>query len=105
MGIPELITVDGLSDCYFQSVFGSVWQSCNERVFLALNWSYSNSYSNLSFSFFSQHILHNMEASTSQKNWELENNIITVDPAQDQVYFYDAAQDKENVAQKPWKNE
>lgn len=46
-----------------------------------------------------------MEASTSQKNWELENNIVTVDPSQDQVYFYDAAQDKENVAQKPWKNE
>ncbi|CEP10016.1 hypothetical protein [Parasitella parasitica] len=46
-----------------------------------------------------------MEASISQKNWELENDIITVDPAQDQVYFYDAAHDKENVAQKPWKND
>ncbi|KAF1797556.1 JAB1/Mov34/MPN/PAD-1 ubiquitin protease-domain-containing protein [Mucor lusitanicus] len=46
-----------------------------------------------------------MDASTSQKNWELENNVVTVDPVQDQVYFYDAAQDKENVAQKPWKND
>jgi COP9 signalosome complex subunit 5 len=31
----------------------------------------------------------------------LENNIQTID----QIYFYDAEQDKENVAQKPWKNE
>lgn len=46
-----------------------------------------------------------MEASTAQKNWELENNIQTVDPANDKIYFYDAAQDKEVVAQKPWKNE
>lgn len=46
-----------------------------------------------------------MDAGTAQKNWEVENNITTVDPAQDQIYFYDAAQDKENVAQKPWKNE
>lgn len=46
-----------------------------------------------------------MDAGTAQKNWELENNIATVDPAQDHVYFYDAAQDKENVALKPWKNE
>lgn len=46
-----------------------------------------------------------MEASTAQKNWELENNIQTVDPANDKIYFYDAAQDKEVVAQKPWKND
>lgn len=46
-----------------------------------------------------------MEASTAQKNWELENNIQTVDPANDKIYFYDAAQDKEIVAQKPWKSE
>jgi COP9 signalosome complex subunit 5 len=46
-----------------------------------------------------------MDAGTAQKNWELENNIATVDPAQDQIYYYDAIQDKENVAAKPWKNE
>lgn len=46
-----------------------------------------------------------MDAGTAQKNWELENNVATVDPAQDHVYFYDAVQDKENVALKPWKNE
>lgn len=46
-----------------------------------------------------------MDAGTAQKNWELENNIATVDPAQDQIYYYDATQDKENVATKPWKAE
>lgn len=46
-----------------------------------------------------------MDAGIAQKNWEIENNISTVDPAQDQIYFYDAAQDKENVALKPWKAE
>lgn len=46
-----------------------------------------------------------MDAGTAQKNWELENNIATVDPVQDQIYYYDATQDKENVAMKPWKAE
>lgn len=46
-----------------------------------------------------------MDAGTAQKNWQVENNIAIVDPTQDQIYFYDAPQDKENVAQKPWKNE
>lgn len=46
-----------------------------------------------------------MDSGTAQKNWELENNITTVDPSQDQIYYYDAQQDKENVALKPWKNE
>ncbi|KAI8985857.1 JAB1/Mov34/MPN/PAD-1 ubiquitin protease-domain-containing protein [Pilobolus umbonatus] len=46
-----------------------------------------------------------MDAALAQKNWELENNIATVDPSQDQIYFYDAEQDKEIVSQKPWKND
>lgn len=46
-----------------------------------------------------------MDAETARKNWEIENNVTTIDPAQDQVYFYDAQQDKEIVGQKPWKNE
>lgn len=46
-----------------------------------------------------------MDAGIAQKNWEVENNITTVDPAQDQIYFYDAVQDKANVAAKPWKAE
>jgi hypothetical protein len=46
-----------------------------------------------------------MDAATAQKNWELENNITTVDPTLDHIYYYDAVQDKENVAQKPWKAE
>ncbi|CAO3672263.1 unnamed protein product [Rhizopus stolonifer] len=44
-----------------------------------------------------------MDSETAQKNWELENNIITVDPIEDKIYFYDAEQDKQNVAQRPWK--
>lgn len=47
----------------------------------------------------------NMDAATAQKNWELENSITTVDPTLDQIYYYDVAQDRENVAQKPWKAE
>ncbi|KAI9491113.1 JAB1/Mov34/MPN/PAD-1 ubiquitin protease-domain-containing protein [Zychaea mexicana] len=44
-----------------------------------------------------------MDAETAQKNWELENNIVTVDPAQDQIYYYDVEKNKENVNQQPWK--
>lgn len=46
-----------------------------------------------------------MDAETARKNWEIENNITTVDPTLDQIYFYDAQLDKDTVAQKPWKNE
>ena len=46
-----------------------------------------------------------MDSTIAQKNWEIENNIITVDPSQDQIYYYDAELDKETVSQKPWKNE
>lgn len=46
-----------------------------------------------------------MDAATARKNWELENNVTTVDPEQDRIYFYDAELDKLNVAQKLWKNE
>lgn len=46
-----------------------------------------------------------MDASIALKNWELENNITTVDPEEDKIYFYDAEQDKQNVAEKPWKSE
>ncbi|KAI9033875.1 JAB1/Mov34/MPN/PAD-1 ubiquitin protease-domain-containing protein [Phycomyces nitens] len=44
-----------------------------------------------------------MDAENARKNWELENNIQTVDPTKDQIYYYDAKLDKENVAQQPWK--
>ncbi|CEG78022.1 Putative COP9 signalosome complex subunit 5a [Rhizopus microsporus] len=46
-----------------------------------------------------------MDAATARKNWELENDITTVDPEQDRIYFYNAEQDKQNVAQKLWKND
>ncbi|CAO3675470.1 unnamed protein product [Rhizopus microsporus] len=46
-----------------------------------------------------------MDAATARKNWELENNVTTVDPEQDRIYFYDAELDKQNVAQKLWKND
>ncbi|KAJ8653771.1 hypothetical protein O0I10_010570 [Lichtheimia ornata] len=44
-----------------------------------------------------------MDAETARKNWELENNIVTVDPAQDQIYYYDAQKNKDALEQKPWK--
>ncbi|ORY91919.1 JAB1/Mov34/MPN/PAD-1 ubiquitin protease-domain-containing protein [Syncephalastrum racemosum] len=39
----------------------------------------------------------------ARKNWELENNITTVDPSQDQIYYYDADKSKAAIAQQPWK--
>ncbi|KAI7847185.1 JAB1/Mov34/MPN/PAD-1 ubiquitin protease-domain-containing protein [Circinella umbellata] len=44
-----------------------------------------------------------MDSEIAQKNWELENNIVTVDPTQDQIYYYDVDKNKEAVAQQPWK--
>ena len=44
-----------------------------------------------------------MDSEIAQKNWELENNIVTVDPTQDQIYYYDADKNKEALAQQPWK--
>ena len=44
-----------------------------------------------------------MDSEIAQKNWELENNIVTVDPAQDQIYYYDVNKSKEALAQQPWK--
>ncbi|KAI9271453.1 JAB1/Mov34/MPN/PAD-1 ubiquitin protease-domain-containing protein [Sporodiniella umbellata] len=43
-----------------------------------------------------------MDAETARKNWELENSIVTVDPEEDKIYFYDADEDKQAVAKKPW---
>ncbi|KAI8069922.1 JAB1/Mov34/MPN/PAD-1 ubiquitin protease-domain-containing protein [Gongronella butleri] len=42
-----------------------------------------------------------MDAQVALQNWQLENNITSVDN-QDQLYFYDAEQDKEQVNKKPW---
>ncbi|KAI7887452.1 Mov34-domain-containing protein [Lichtheimia hyalospora FSU 10163] len=44
-----------------------------------------------------------MDAETARKNWELENNITTVDPTQDQIYYYDAQKNKDALEQRPWK--
>lgn len=46
-----------------------------------------------------------MDAETARKNWELENNIVLVDPSQDQIYRYDAEEHKAAVAKQPWKSE
>lgn len=53
----------------------------------------------------SSYTLHHptMDAETARKNWELENNITTVDPTQDQIYYYDAQKNKEALEQRPWK--
>ncbi|KAI9321873.1 JAB1/Mov34/MPN/PAD-1 ubiquitin protease-domain-containing protein [Dichotomocladium elegans] len=45
-----------------------------------------------------------MDAEIARKNWELENNITTVDPAQDQIYYFDDTKNKEALAQQPWKS-
>jgi hypothetical protein len=41
----------------------------------------------------------------AQKNWELENNITTLDPQQDSLYYYDADQQRTIASQQPWKSE
>ncbi|KAL1927127.1 hypothetical protein VTP01DRAFT_5090 [Rhizomucor pusillus] len=46
-----------------------------------------------------------MDAETARKNWELENNIVSVDPSQDQIYRYDAEEHKAAVAKQPWKSD
>jgi hypothetical protein len=43
--------------------------------------------------------------SIAQKNWELENNITTLDPEQDSLYYYDADQQRTIGSQQPWKSE
>lgn len=45
------------------------------------------------------------DTSIAQKNWELENNITTVDPDQDSLYFYDADQQRAIGSERPWKSE
>lgn len=45
------------------------------------------------------------DTSIAQKNWELENNIITIDPDQDSLYFYDADQQRAIGSERPWKSE
>ncbi|KAJ2960743.1 hypothetical protein NQZ79_g3988 [Umbelopsis isabellina] len=45
------------------------------------------------------------DTSIAQKNWELENNIITVDPDQDSLYFYDADQQRAIGSERPWKSD
>ncbi|KAM3588933.1 COP9 signalosome catalytic subunit rri1 [Umbelopsis sp. WA50703] len=45
------------------------------------------------------------DSSIAQKNWELENNITTVDPDQDSLYFYDAAQQRAIGSERPWKSD
>ncbi|KAF7732853.1 COP9 signalosome complex subunit 5 [Apophysomyces ossiformis] len=46
-----------------------------------------------------------MDAEIARKNWELENNIQTVDSTQDAIYYYDVEKNKESVAQQPWKTD
>lgn len=46
-----------------------------------------------------------MDAETARKTWELENNIVTVDPSRDQIYQFDTDQNREALAQQPWKSE
>ncbi|KAI7863460.1 JAB1/Mov34/MPN/PAD-1 ubiquitin protease-domain-containing protein [Spinellus fusiger] len=46
-----------------------------------------------------------MDQSIARKNWELENNIQTVNPEQDKIYYYDEQLYKDNVARQPWKND
>lgn len=46
------------------------------------------------------------DTSIAQKNWELENDITTVNPDQDSLYFYDADQQRAiGSEQQPWKSE
>ncbi|KAG2176320.1 hypothetical protein INT43_005554, partial [Umbelopsis isabellina] len=45
------------------------------------------------------------DTSIAQKNWELENNITTVDPGQDSLYFYDADQQRAIGSERPWKSD
>ncbi|RUS13243.1 JAB1/Mov34/MPN/PAD-1 ubiquitin protease-domain-containing protein, partial [Jimgerdemannia flammicorona] len=42
-----------------------------------------------------------MDADNARKTWELQNNIVTVDPA-DQVYLYDKEAHNREVNGKPW---
>ncbi|RKO92964.1 JAB1/Mov34/MPN/PAD-1 ubiquitin protease-domain-containing protein [Blyttiomyces helicus] len=42
------------------------------------------------------------DADNARKRFDLENNIIEVDPAQDQIYHYDSGEQKQNVDAKPW---
>ncbi|GAB5587878.1 COP9 signalosome catalytic subunit rri1 [Umbelopsis nana] len=43
--------------------------------------------------------------SIAQKNWELENNVTTIDPDQDSLYFYDADQQRAIGSEQPWKSD
>jgi COP9 signalosome complex subunit 5 len=45
------------------------------------------------------------DTTIAQRNWELENNITTLDPEQDSLYFYDADQQSAIASQQPWKSE
>jgi hypothetical protein len=45
------------------------------------------------------------DTSIAQKNWELENDITTVNPDQDSLYFYDADQQRTIGSEQPWKSE
>ncbi|KAI9281436.1 Mov34/MPN/PAD-1 family protein [Umbelopsis sp. AD052] len=43
--------------------------------------------------------------SIAQKNWELENNVTSLDPEQDSLYYYDADQQRTIGSQQPWKSD
>ncbi|SAM04713.1 hypothetical protein [Absidia glauca] len=45
-----------------------------------------------------------MDAQIALKNWTLENNVVSIDN-HDQLYYYDAEQDKQEVNKKPWKTD
>ncbi|KAI8381179.1 JAB1/Mov34/MPN/PAD-1 ubiquitin protease-domain-containing protein [Radiomyces spectabilis] len=46
-----------------------------------------------------------MDSEIARKTWELENNVKSVDPTQDQIYYYDAEASRDAVNQMPWKKD
>ncbi|RUS20143.1 JAB1/Mov34/MPN/PAD-1 ubiquitin protease-domain-containing protein [Endogone sp. FLAS-F59071] len=43
-----------------------------------------------------------MDAEIARKTWELQNNVIAVDPSVDQIYYYDKEANNKEVNGKPW---
>lgn len=46
-----------------------------------------------------------MDTEIARKTWELQNNVITVDPSVDQIYYYDKEANNKEVNGKPWAKE
>lgn len=46
-----------------------------------------------------------MDASVSQKTFELNNDVVIVDPSVDRVFQYDADQQRRLLNEAPWKKE